>query len=408
LRKKIDIHNWDRRYELTLARLMSNKRISDTNRKFILNFVEECRANNLSLARRVKYLYTLPILAERLGKDFDSVTVDGLKKLVGQINDDKGYADWTKNDFRVALKRFYQWLRKLPPGQSPPETAWIRVRSVKKKILPEELLTEDDVSAMLNACEISRDRAFVMTLYELGGRIGELLSLRRKSVMFDEFGAVLLLSGKTGDRRARAVTSTAYLSQWLNDHPHQDTESPLWVSLSDRSRGQALDYASSRMLLRRLAHRAGVHKRVNPQAFRHSRASFLANALTERQMEQYLGWVPGSRMPEIYVHLSGRDVDSAVLAMNGIEVAKPRGLEVKLRPKACARCEQKNDPMSKFCSHCGMPLDLKAALEIEKERKSADDLMSRLLKDPEVQQVFVAKLRRLALAADPALASAAS
>ena len=114
---------------------MSNKRISDRNRQAILDFVDECRANNLSFARRVKYLYTLPILAERLGKDFDSATAEDIKKLVGQINDDKAYADWSKNDFRVALKRFYRWLRKFPPGQSPPETAWIRVRSAKKKIL---------------------------------------------------------------------------------------------------------------------------------------------------------------------------------------------------------------------------------------------------------------------------------
>lgn len=387
---------------------MSNNRISEINRQAILEFVDECKAINLSMARRVKYLYTLPILAERLGKNFESATVDDIKKLVGDINDDKGYADWTKNDFRVALKRFYRWLRKLSPGQSPPETAWIRVRSAKKKILPEELLTEDDVSALLSACENSRDRAFTMTLYELGGRIGELLSLRRKNVAFDEFGAVLILSGKTGDRRVRAIVSTAYLSQWLNDHPHKDPESPLWVSLSDSSRGKALDYASSRMLLQRLARRAGIRKRVNPQAFRHSRASFLANALTERQMEQYLGWVPGSRMPEIYVHLSGRDVDNALLAMNGIEIAKPRGLEVKLKPKTCTRCEQKNEPISKYCSHCKMPLDLKAALDLEHERKVADDLMTQLLKDPEVQRLFVAKLRRLALAEASALASSAS
>jgi hypothetical protein len=98
-------------------------------------------------------------------------------------------------------------------------------------------------------------------------------------------------------------------------------------------------------------------------------------------MEQYLGWVPGSRMSEIYVYLSGRDVDSALLAMDGIDVGKPRGLKVKLRPKACGRCEQQNDPISKFCSHCGMPLDLKAAFEIQSKRKTADQLMSRLLKN---------------------------
>ena len=394
MRNKLDIYDWQRRYELTLARLKRNDRISSSNREFIFRFAEECRANNLSMARRVKYLYTLPILAERLGKNFDSATTDDIKKLVADLNDSK-YADWTKTDFRIALKRFYRWLRGLQPGQDPPETAWLRVRASKKTILPEELLSQDDVSKLLRACENSRDRAFVLTLYELGGRIGEVLSLRRKNVSFDEFGAVLMLSGKTGDRRARTVASSAYLSQWLNDHPHDDQESPLWVVLSDRSHGQPLDYSSARMLLRRLAKRARLRKKVNPQAFRHSRASFLANALTERQMEQYLGWVPGSRMPQVYVHLSGRDLDAALLEINGISVPKKADLQSSLKVQNCIRCDYKNDPISDFCSRCGMPLHAKAALQIETERRAADDLMTQLLKDPKVRRVLLGKLKLL-------------
>jgi len=52
-----------------------------------------------------------------MNKDFDSATIDDIKKLVGQINDDPRYAEWTKNDFRVALKRFYRWLHNLPVWQ---------------------------------------------------------------------------------------------------------------------------------------------------------------------------------------------------------------------------------------------------------------------------------------------------
>jgi len=394
LRQKINVHDWDRRYERTLTRLKQNKLIGESNRQLILRFDEECRANNLGLPRRVKYLYTLPILAERLGKDFNSASVEDIKRVVGRVNDSK-YADWTKNDFRVALKRFYRWLRNLPVGQNPPETAWIRTRSSKNSILPEELLSEDDVSALLRACENSRDRAFVITLYELGGRIGELLSLQRKHVAFDQYGALLMLSGKTGDRRARAVLSAPSLSQWLNDHAEKGPEAPLWVCISDRNKGKPLNYASARMLLRRLARRAKLRKRVNPQSFRHSRASLLATKLTERQMEQYLGWVPGSRMPQVYVHLSGRDIDNAILELNGTIEPKITKSGPTLRTKVCVRCEHKNDPISKFCSRCAMPLDLNAALEVEEKRRTADQIMDQLLTDPEVKEFLLAKLIRL-------------
>lgn len=38
-------------------------------------------------------------------------------------------------------------------------------------------------------------------------------------------------------------------------------------------------------------------KPVNPHHFRHSRATYLANYLTEAQMCEWFGWVHGSRVP---------------------------------------------------------------------------------------------------------------
>jgi integrase/recombinase XerD len=44
----------------------------------------------------------------------------------------------------------------------------------------------------------------------------------------------------------------------------------------------------------------------------------MANYLAEAQMNAYFDWIQGSDMPGIYVHLSGRDIDDAVLKANGI------------------------------------------------------------------------------------------
>ena len=67
---------------------------------------------------------------------------------------------------------------------------------------------------------------------------------------------------------------------------------------------------------------AGINKRVYPHLFRHSRATIMASHLTEFQMNQYFGWIQGSKMASTYVHLSGRDLDNALLEFNGMEVSK--------------------------------------------------------------------------------------
>jgi integrase/recombinase XerD len=126
--------------------------------------------------------------------------------------------------------------------------------------------------------------------------------------------------GKTGYRRVRAVWSVEYLKAWLQVHPEgYNPDAPLWVTLNSKENLlEPLQYAAIRMKIKRLTKTAGINKRIHPHLFRHSRATYMANYLTEAQMNAYFGWTQGSNMPGVYVHLSGRDVDDAVLKANGV------------------------------------------------------------------------------------------
>jgi integrase/recombinase XerD len=381
------------RYTRAIEALKQEERITDHNRRLILRFVGDLQAEGISELRTSKYLHLLRQLTIRFSKNLDKVTPADTRRIVAEINR-SDYADWSKNDYKITLKRFYKWLRKLPDQREPPETSWIRTGHPKNGMLPEELLTEDDVTKLAKNSENSRDHAFVLCVYETGGRIGELLNLRRKHVQFDNIGAALIFSGKTGDRRVRVITAAPALSHWLNDHPSDDSEAPLWTIVGDKHHGEPLLYDSARALLQRLARKAGVKKKVNPQTFRHSRASYLANHFTEQQLEQYLGWTQGSRMPGTYVHLSGRDTDSAILKMHGLNKEEEKQ-KTKLTIRTCPRCQQLNDPTVRFCAKCGLPLEIEDVLEIENQRRHADTIMSMLLEDPEVKALLLTKLRKL-------------
>jgi integrase len=394
MRKEIDVHHSHRRYEHAIHALKEDWKIIEANRKLILAFTRDLQAENITELRISKYINLLRHLSRLFQKDFDKVAVVDVKAVVANINR-SNYSAWTKNDYKVTLKKFYKWLRKLPDDQEPAETSWIKTGHPKNGILPEELLTEDDIGKLAKAAENSRDRAFLECVYETGGRIGELLNLRRKHVQFDDIGAVLIFSGKTGDRRVRLITTSPALSQWMLDHPLDDPEAALWVTLGDRNRGAPLDYGAARYALKSLAEKAKIKKRINPHSFRHARASYLANHLTEAQLGKYLGWTPGSRMPAVYVHLSGRDTDSALLKMYGLEKKETKKEQAKLAPLKCSRCQQMNDPTVRFCAKCGLPLKIEAALEVEQQRRQADDIMNKLLDDPEVRKYLLTKLKAL-------------
>lgn len=115
-------------------------------------------------------------------------------------------------------------------------------------------------------------------------------------------------------------------------------------------------------------------------------------------MNEYMGWVQGSDMPSTYVHLSGRDVDNALLKLNNISVSDEENRAEGFSLRACPRCNLSNPPANKFCSRCGMVLDEKAARDLMKsnmERSQADTIMDKLLQDSEFRMMLERKLKEI-------------
>jgi integrase/recombinase XerD len=200
-------------------------------------------------------------------------------------------------------------------------------------------------------------------------------------------------------RRVRVIFSSPTVAEWLNHHPAaSDCKAPLWTSLGSVASRKPLEYYAFRKVLRDAAVRAKIRKRANPHAFRHARASNLAADLTEAQMKELFGWTQDSKMAGVYVRLSGRNIDNALLRLSGIKTEEEvREEEHTLQVKVCLRCEENNSPTSRFCTRCGLPLDLKTAMDLRAEEQRTDDLMSRLLEDSEVKQLLMMKLRELSV-----------
>jgi site-specific recombinase XerD len=381
-------------YERTLNRLLEKIRSSSLDRKSktqLLEFYHECLAQGLSFARIIKYLDTLERIGRALGKPFEKAAKSDILEFVRKI-EQKDWSEWTKHDYKTILKIFFRWLRK--SEEYPEEVRWIKTRPKNNNVLPEELLTEDEVKKMAERTLTLRDKAFILVLYETGCRIGEILSLKLRNVEQDCYGAVLIVNGKTGSRRIRIIASAPALSSWISNHPlRENPDAPLWITLGTNSRYSLLTYRTACDLLKKAAEKAGIKKRVYPHLFRHSRATHLANHLTEAQMKQYFGWVQSSKMAATYVHLSGRDIDNAILKMYGFQIEEKREENFKLI--RCPRCKQNNSPGTKFCNYCSLVLDPQTAMKLEETQRKADELLNALVKNPEVVKVLLKAINKL-------------
>lgn len=401
---KIDIHGYTHRAEMALKKLDNSNELSEKNKAHIRSFIDSCAADGLSMARIAKYVYTLRYWAIWLNKDFEDVKKEDMARVVTNIQMSEHYSAWSKQSLKIMIKRFYKWLKK--SEEYPPEVKWIGVKmKLSERRLPGqgELISEEDVKKVLEVIEHPRDKALISMLWESGTRIGELCSLRLNNISIDKYGVLITVQGKTGSRKLRLVFSTQYLMRWLDMHPNKnDKSSPLWVNVGSVNTKEALKYRNISIRLKDYFKLAGINKRCYPHLFRHSRATYLANYLTEFQMNQYFGWVQGSNMPSTYVHLSGKEIDSAILSLNGIKQEQKKDEEVLLRPKKCPRCDTINNYDSKYCCKCAGVLDIKEAMELQARQEEdahrlneTEELIQKISQNPQIIQMLAQKLQEV-------------
>jgi integrase len=384
---EIDIHNAKRNLEKLLVRV-KNSQISDKNKKLIMSFYDDCVSSRLSVNRILFYIYKLFRIIHLLGKDLNRASEEDIKAIIRKVELNGDYTEWTKSNYRVTIKKFYKWLE--GDNDYPKKVRWIKTGVKKDRTKVINVLSEDEVKKLIDCVDSVRDKALISVLYESGCRIGEILNVKFGDIKFNDYGAVMLTNGKTGPRRVRLVSSVPRLSNWVEHHPIKRSDSPLWVNTGTTNHDKVLMYSNVCRMLKDAAARIGLTKPVNPHAFRHTRATHLASKLTEAQMCEYFGWIQGSDMPFTYVHLSGRDIDNAILRLNGKIPRENVTEEFKL--KKCPRCSHENPPDSHFCMTCHLPLDEKTAIEIEERKK---EFISTTITNEIIEKMVEEKVRQI-------------
>ena len=354
------------------------RRLSPERRSKVEQFLMELEIKGVGPHTIQSYVKAILTLGYE-GKPYETLERADLFGWMSWLNSN-GYSPQSIETYRRRAKSFLRWVHGCQSARdlSPPPVNCIVVPK-RKHDLPREVLSKPEIRAMLQICESQRNRALIHVGYESGCRAGELLGMHIRDVELDRYGAVLIVRGKTGARRIRLVESVPDLQLWLNMHPRRSNpDAFLWPNRPEASRALTVNRVNA--ILHSLALRAGIRKRVHPHLLRHSRATHLAKVLTEAQLRIYFGWTKQSDVPARYVHLSGRDVDEAILKHYGI-AQTDEVLERELKPQSCSRCQAQNPFDALYCMRCSMPLDARAALQLEGQRTEADELVAEVLEE---------------------------
>lgn len=357
--------------ETIRERVRTSDEFSAADREVILEF-----SDRIDLLGQAKYSDErhefILMRAAKLAQDVGGLAAAledeaNAKPLVRWIN--RTYDNPESNkDYRTALRTFGKIVTE---GDDVPESLeWVPggyPSNYDPAPDPGDMLRwEDDVRPMLNECHNLRDRAIIALAWDLGPRPGELYNLSIGSFADHEHGLQVTVQGKRGQRSPLLIPSVTFVQQWLNAHPGDDPEDPLWTRIKQP---EAITPQRIRDMLKERAKEAGVTKPVTPRNFRKSSATYLASqGVSQAHLEDHHGWVRGSSIAARYIAVFDEANDREIARAHGLDVSEESGTDDGPGRLTCPRCERTTPADEDTCVWCGQAVS-PDAVEATKDRR---------------------------------------
>ena len=284
--------------------------ISSLSQEAIERFCDACwledglAQNSLSAYRR-DLLLLAQWLYKESGSDLYSVTEKDLTAYIAHRRADKAT---TANRRLTVFKRFYRHALRINLVKSDP---CIGLRAAKQALRFPKTLSEDQVTALLNAPDIEtplglRDRTMLELMYASGLRVSEIVSLKTVALGLNE-GVVRVVNGKGG--KERLVPFGGEAGQWLRRYLAEARTPLLEGKTTDavfvgRHTGTGLTRQAFWALIKRYATVANIPVALSPHTLRHAFATHLLNHGADLRVVQLLLGHADISTTQIYTHVA--------------------------------------------------------------------------------------------------------
>lgn len=205
-----------------------------------------------------------------------------------------------------AIKSFYQWLL-LEEYLTQVPTKLLGRPTIGRK-LPQTLAVHE-IEALLCAIDHTtplgmRNRAILEVLYSTGLRVSELVTLKLSNLYFDE--GFLRVLGKGDKERLVPIGRVAlkYLRIYIEEvRSYGNIQRGFANYVFLNRRGTKLTRVMVFLIIKELAQKVGLGKKISPHTFRHSFATHLVEGGADLRAVQAMLGHESITTTEIYMHL---------------------------------------------------------------------------------------------------------
>jgi integrase/recombinase XerD len=223
-------------------------------------------------------------------------------------------------------------------------------------------------------------KAILAVAYDSGMRISDILDLKVSDLKICENDVkIRFYIKKTRKHLLYGMgSSVGYLMNWYNCHPTKEPDDPLFCTTSTNWRGKRMSYYNIYMVIKRLAKKAGVSKKVSCHTFRHCATRRDKPLYSDEELRVLRGWSRNSMMPLRYAAISNDEVFKKKRILEGKDSPEPEKKVIDARN--CPRCKNTVTPDAMYCSVCGQLLNSKPG-ELEGILKCNPAIMQKIIEE---------------------------
>jgi len=245
----------------------------------------------------------------------EEVSLQHLQAFLKWINE-LGMSPYTQARVISGIRAFYKYLNIENIVKNDP-AAMLESPKINRK-LP-DVLSIQEIDALIGAIDLSlpqgeRNKAILETLYGCGLRVSELVNLKISDIYFNE-GFVRII-GK-GNKERLAPIGTSAMKQIRLYLKHVRVHCEIKKGSADilflNRRGARLSRQMVFLMIKGLAEKIGLKKKIGPHTFRHSFATHLIEGGADLRAVQDMLGHESITTTEIYTHLDREFLRDAII-----------------------------------------------------------------------------------------------
>lgn len=260
----------------------SENKTKKANDELAGQFISAKRIEGCSEKTLNYYENTIRAFLDETSRELHDVTTNEIRKYLSDFQAKRSSSKTTVDNVRRILSSFFSWLEDEDYIVKSPVR---RIHKVRSETTVKETISDEHLEKLRDTCTEVRDLAMIDFLVSTGVRVGELVTLNRNDIDFNERQCVVLGKGN----KERTVYFNARAKVHLQNYlaTRTDDNQALFVSLSVPNNRLTISGVETR--LRQLGKQANVC-RIHPHKFRRTLATMaIDKGMPIEQVQRLLG-----------------------------------------------------------------------------------------------------------------------